>query len=93
MHPEHPSAAAIVAGVAAGILESVFGTGPGPFTITDHANPNLKRPFGSVAQMAEKPREVRVWGGIHHRARWSSARRWAGGWSLTCRPNTRRPAG
>jgi hypothetical protein len=30
-------------------------------------NPNLKRPFGSVAQMAEEQREVRVWGGIHYR--------------------------
>jgi hypothetical protein len=27
----------------------------------------LKRPLGSVAQMAEEQREVRVWGGIHYR--------------------------
>jgi hypothetical protein len=67
MHPEYPSAAAIVSGVSAGILESVFGTGPLPFTITDYANPSLTRPFQSVAQMAEEQREVRVWGGIHYR--------------------------
>jgi hypothetical protein len=54
-------------GVGAGILESVFGTGPLPFTITDYANPSLTRPFGSAAQMAEEQREVRVWGGIHYR--------------------------
>ena len=67
MHPEYPSAAAIVAGVGAGILESVFGTGPLPFTITDYANPSLTRPFRSAAHMAEEQREVRVWGGIHYR--------------------------
>jgi hypothetical protein len=67
MHPEYPSAAAIVGGVGAGILESVFGPGPLPFTITDYANPSLTRPFGSAAQMAEEQREVRVWGGIHYR--------------------------
>ena len=67
MHPEYPSAAAIIAGVGAGVLEAVFGTGPLAFTITDSANPNLKRPFGSLAQMAEEQREVRVWGGIHYR--------------------------
>jgi hypothetical protein len=67
MHPEYPSAAAIVGGVGAGILESVFGTGPMPFTITDYVNPSVTRPFGSAAQMAEEQREVRVWGGIHYR--------------------------
>jgi hypothetical protein len=67
MHPEYPSAAAIVAGVGAGILESVFGTGPLPFTITDYANPSLTRSFGGPAQMAEEQREVRIWGGIHYR--------------------------
>ncbi|HEX2501984.1 MAG TPA: vanadium-dependent haloperoxidase, partial [Methylomirabilota bacterium] len=67
MHPEYPSAAAIVSGVGAAILESVFGTGPLPFTITDYANPSVTRAFGSAAQMAEEQREVRVWGGIHYR--------------------------
>ena len=67
MHPEYPSAAAIVAGVGVSILESVFGTAPLPFTIVDYANPSLTRPFGSAAQMAEEQREVRVWGGIHYR--------------------------
>src|SRR4029077_5221237 len=33
MHPEYPSQAAIQCGVAAGVLETVFGTGPvSPFT-------------------------------------------------------------
>jgi hypothetical protein len=67
MHPEYPSAAAITAAVGAGILESVFGTGPLGFTITDYANPSVTRAFTSVAQMAEEQREVRVWGGIHYR--------------------------
>jgi hypothetical protein len=67
MHPEYPSAAGIVGGVGAGILESVFGTGPAAFTVSDLMDPRLTRQFTSIAQMAQEQREVRIWGGIHFR--------------------------
>jgi hypothetical protein len=68
MHPEYPSSAAIIAGVASGVLESVFGTGPLPIlTVTDSADSRLQRQFNSIAQMAEEQRMVRIWGGIHFR--------------------------
>jgi hypothetical protein len=66
MHPEYPSQAAIINGVAVGVLESVFGPKPAiPFTTADLFDPNLKRQFNSIAEMDEEHRNVRVWGGIH----------------------------
>ena len=68
MHPEYPSQAAIIAGVAVSILESVFGPQPAiPFTATDVMDPKLTRQFNSIAQMAEEHKNVRIWGGIHFR--------------------------
>jgi hypothetical protein len=68
MHPEYPSQAAIQAGTAAEVLETVFGTGTVPaFTATDTADARLQRQFTSIGQMAEEQRMVRIWGGIHFR--------------------------
>ena len=68
MHPEYPSQASIQAGAAAGVLETVFGTGTVPaFTATDTVDPRLQRSFTSIGQMAEEQRMVRIWGGIHFR--------------------------
>src|ERR1043166_5727013 len=67
MHPEYPSAAGIVGGAAAGVLQSVFGNGPASFTVNDIFDPKLQRRYTSFAQMAEEQRLVRVWGGIHFR--------------------------
>ena len=68
MHPEYPSQAAIINGVAVGVLESVFGPKPAiPFTTADLFDPNLKRQFNSIAEMDEEHRNVRIWGGIHFR--------------------------
>jgi hypothetical protein len=67
MHPEYPSAAGIVGGVSAGILESVFGASPVTFTVSDLADPRLTRQFTSIAQLAQEQAEVRIWGGIHFR--------------------------
>jgi hypothetical protein len=68
MHPEYPSQAAIVTGVVVAVLESVFGSNPAiPVTATDFDNPNLKREFKSIAEMADEMKNVRVWGGIHFR--------------------------
>jgi hypothetical protein len=68
MHPEYPSQAAIISGLAVGILEAVFGPNPPiPFTATDMANPRLTRQFQTIAQLADEHNDVRVWGGIHFR--------------------------
>jgi hypothetical protein len=68
MHPEYPSQAAIIAGVAVGVLESVFGPKPViPFTTADVFDSNLKRKFSTIAEMEEEHRNVRIWGGIHFR--------------------------
>jgi hypothetical protein len=68
MHPEYPSQAAIINGVAVGVLESVFGPKPAiPFTTADLFDPNLKRQFDSIAELDEEHRNVRIWGGIHFR--------------------------
>jgi len=68
MHPEYPSQAAIQAGAAAGILESVFGSGPvAAFIATDTVDPRLQRQYANIEQMSEEQRMVRVWGGIHFR--------------------------
>jgi hypothetical protein len=68
MHPEYPSQAAIGAGVAVSILDSVFGPQPTiPFMATDLMEPTLTRPFNSIGQMAEEHKDVGIWGGIHFR--------------------------
>jgi hypothetical protein len=68
MHPEYPSQAAIISGVALGVLESVFGPRPAiPFTTSDLIDPTLKRQFNSIAQLSTEHMDVRVWGGIHFR--------------------------
>jgi hypothetical protein len=68
MHPEYPSQAAIIAGVAVVVLESVLGPQPAiPFITTDLFDPNLKRQYKSIADLAEEHKNVRVWGGIHFR--------------------------
>jgi hypothetical protein len=94
MHPEYPLQAAIISGVAVGVLESVFGPKPAiPFTTADLFDPNLKRQFNSIAEMDEEHRNVRVWGGIHFRNSLMSAmtwvRRWPPTWS-TIRSSRRR---
>ena len=68
MHPEYPSQAAIQCGVAAGVLETVFGRGPvSPFTATDAVDARLRRQFTSIGQMGEEQSMVRIWGGVHFR--------------------------
>jgi hypothetical protein len=68
MHPEYPSQAAIICGVAMGTLESVFGSNPAiQVTATDTVNPNLKRHFKNIAELDQEHRNVRIWGGIHFR--------------------------
>jgi hypothetical protein len=66
MHPEYPSQAAIMTGVAAAILHSVFGTGAVSLTLT-HPENRLQRRFTSIAQMADEIRLGRIWAGVHFR--------------------------
>jgi hypothetical protein len=68
MHPEYPSQAAIICGVAVVVLESVFGPKPAiPFTTADLFDLNMKRQFNSIAEMDAEHKNVRIWGGIHFR--------------------------
>ena len=68
MHPEYPSQAGIISGLAVAVLESQFGPKPAiPFTMVDAFDANLKRPFNNIAEMDEEQKNVRVWGGIHFR--------------------------
>jgi hypothetical protein len=67
MHPEYPSQAAMIAAVIQAVIERHFGTDAGPVTVADTANPQLKRTFASVADLATEMKEVRIWGGIHFR--------------------------
>jgi hypothetical protein len=68
MHPEYPSQAAIICGVAVGVFDSVFGLGANiAFTASDLMDAKLKRQFASVKQMSDEHGNVRVWGGIHFR--------------------------
>jgi hypothetical protein len=69
MHPEYPSQAAIVAGVASAVLAGVLrDPAPGPLTVTDSANAKITRTFANTAALAEEQRMVRIWGGIHFRS-------------------------
>jgi len=78
MHPEYPSQASIQSGAAAGVLETVFGTGTVPaFTATDAVDARLQRSFTSIGQMAEEQRMVRIWGGIHFRNTLEVSDQWA----------------
>ena len=68
MHPEYPSQAAIISGLAVGVLESVFGAKPAiPFTTADLFDPKVTRQLNSIAEMDAEHKNVRVWGGIHFR--------------------------
>jgi hypothetical protein len=68
MHPEYPSQAAIICGVAVAVLEALVGPDPQiPITVTDFVDPNLKLDFPSIRTMAKQQSDVRVWGGIHFR--------------------------
>jgi hypothetical protein len=68
MHPEYPSQAAIICGVAVAVLESVFGPKPPKsITMADFADPKIKREFGGINEMGAEQANVRVWGGIHFR--------------------------
>jgi hypothetical protein len=69
MHPEYPSQAAIVAGVASAVLAAVLREpAPGPVTVADSANAKITRVFATTAALAEEQRMVRIWGGIHFRS-------------------------
>ena len=69
MHPEYPSQAAIICGVAVGDPGSGVRAEArrSRSRVTDFADPKLKREFSSIAQMADEQTNVRIWGGIHFR--------------------------
>ena len=68
MHPEYPSAAGIIAGVAIGVFEAVFGPKPATaVVVSDLIDPKVQRHYANAQQVADEVVAVRVWGGIHFR--------------------------
>ncbi len=68
MHPEYPSQAAIICGVAVVVLEALLGPDPQILlTVVDSVDPKSKLDFPSIKTMAKQHSDVRVWGGIHFR--------------------------
>jgi hypothetical protein len=68
MHPEYPSQAAIIAGVAVSVFDSVFGPNVNiPITVSDLMDAKLQRQYANIKQISDEHQDVRVWGGIHFR--------------------------
>ena len=67
LHPEYPCAHCINSGVARAVLESEFGTGPNPLTMTSPTAPGVVHKWASIAEYAEEVSLARIYGGIHYR--------------------------
>ena len=67
LHPEYPCAHCINSSAARAVLESEFGPGPNPLTITSAAAPGVVHKWASIAEYAEEVSLARIYGGIHYR--------------------------
>jgi hypothetical protein len=67
LHPEYPCAHCINSGAARAVLESEFGTGPSPLTMTSATAPGVVHKWASIAEYAEEVSLARIYGGIHYR--------------------------
>ena len=67
LHPEYPCAHCINSGAARAVLESEFGTGPNPLTMTSATAPGVVHKWASIAEYAEEVSLARIYGGIHYR--------------------------
>ena len=67
LHPEYPCAHCINSGAARAVLESEFGTGANPLTMTSPTAPGAVHKWGSIAEYAEEVSVARIYGGIHYR--------------------------
>jgi hypothetical protein len=67
LHPEYPCAHCINSGAARAVLESEFGTGPNPLTMSSTTAPGVVHKWASIAEYAEEVSVTRIYGGIHYR--------------------------
>jgi hypothetical protein len=67
LHPEYPCAHCINSGAARAVLESEFGTGPNPLTMTSATAPGVVHRWATIGAYAEEVSEARIYGGIHYR--------------------------
>jgi hypothetical protein len=67
LHPEYPCAHCINTGSARAVLESEFGTGPNPLTMTSPTAPGAVHKWASIGDYAEEVAMARIYGGLHYR--------------------------
>ena len=67
LHPEYPCAHCINTGSARAVLESEFGTGPHPLTMTSPTAPGAVHKWASIGDYAEEVAMARIYGGLHYR--------------------------
>lgn len=67
LHPEYPCAHCINSGAARAVLESEFGAGPNPLTMTSPAAPGAVHKWATIAEYAEEVSLARIYGGLHYR--------------------------
>lgn len=67
LHPEYPCAHCITSGAARTVLESEFGTGSVPLSMTSSAAPGVVRKWASIKEYADEVSAARIYGGIHYR--------------------------
>jgi hypothetical protein len=67
LHPEYPCAHCINSGAARAVLESEFGTGPIPLTMTSTTAPGVVHKWATIADYAEEVSVARIYGGLHYR--------------------------
>jgi len=67
LHPEYPCAHCINSNTARTVLESEFGTGPNPLTMTSPTAPGAVHKWGSLAEWAEEVSLARIYAGLHYR--------------------------
>ena len=67
LHPEYPCAHCINTGSARAVLESEFGTGSNPLTMTSPTVPGAVHKWASIGDYAEEVAMARIYGGLHYR--------------------------
>ena len=67
LHPEYPCAHCINSGAARAVLESEFGKGPNPLTMTSATAPGVEHKWASIQEYADEVSLARIYGGIHYR--------------------------
>jgi hypothetical protein len=67
LHPEYPCAHCINSAAARAVLESEFGTGPNPLTMTSPTAPGAVHKWANIREYAEEVSVARIYGGIHYR--------------------------